>query len=139
MSSQEGRVAKLGINLLGSFQVFRGDQVLTKFKSNKVRAVLAYLVAEADSSHHRSSLAGLLWPEYPEKTARRNLRDILSNLRQAIGDREAQPPYLLITRQSLQFNPASACSSTPPAPARWICRFWMPPYRRGTAKGSKQR
>ncbi|MFB0533595.1 MAG: BTAD domain-containing putative transcriptional regulator, partial [Anaerolineae bacterium] len=36
-----------------------------------------------------------------------NLRYALSNLRRVIGDRTAEPPFLLITRDTLQFNAAS--------------------------------
>jgi hypothetical protein len=33
------------------------------FKSNKVRALLAYLAVEMDRPHRREVLAGLLWPQ----------------------------------------------------------------------------
>jgi hypothetical protein len=36
-----------------------------------------------------------------------NLRNALANLRTAIGDRHATPPFLLITRETIQFNTAS--------------------------------
>jgi serine/threonine protein kinase len=52
-------------------------------------------------------LAALLWPDLPEQAARSNLRRTLANLRKVIGDREATPPYLLISRQEIQFNDAS--------------------------------
>ena len=82
-------------------------QPVAGFKSNKVRALLAYLAVEADRPHRREVLAGLLWPEWPDREALSNLRYALSNLRRAIGDRTAAPPFLLITRDSLQFNAAS--------------------------------
>jgi len=62
---------------------------------------------EVERPHRRESLAGLLWPEMPERSARGNLRTALANLRQVIGDREAAPAYLEITRQTLRFNPES--------------------------------
>ena len=40
-------------------------------------------------------------------SARTNLRNALANLRTAIGDREADPPFLWITRDTLQFNAES--------------------------------
>jgi predicted ATPase/DNA-binding SARP family transcriptional activator len=52
-------------------------------------------------------LAGLLWPERSEHRARRNLRQTLFELRRAIGDHDASPPFLLITRDTIQFNPLS--------------------------------
>ena len=49
---------------------------------------------------------GLLWPDWPEPSASTNLRNALSNLRKAIGDREAASPVLLVDRETIQFNPA---------------------------------
>jgi len=92
---------------MGSFQVTLDGQPVKVFKSNRVRALLAYLAVEADRPHRRETLAGLLWPDWPDRDALSNLRYSLSDLRRAIGDREADPPFLLIMRDSLQFNPDS--------------------------------
>ncbi|MEJ2750953.1 MAG: winged helix-turn-helix domain-containing protein, partial [Anaerolineae bacterium] len=97
----------LSIRLLGPFQVELAGEPVTGFSSDKVRALLAYLATEADQPHRRDKLAGLLWPDSPQKTARTNLRRVLADLRKAIGDHQAHPPYLLITRQTIQFNSAS--------------------------------
>jgi DNA-binding SARP family transcriptional activator len=76
---------------------------VTGFKTNKVRALLAYLAVESDRPHQRRKLAALLWPELPESTALSNLRYTLANLRQVIGDRLSQPAYLKIEPQEIQF------------------------------------
>jgi DNA-binding SARP family transcriptional activator len=99
-------MSRLSLRFLGPFAVTLDDEPITRFESDKVRALLVYLAVEADRPHRRQELAGLLWPDWPERSARTNLRNTLSNLRQAIGDRQAEPPFLLITRESLQFNPA---------------------------------
>jgi DNA-binding SARP family transcriptional activator len=111
-------MAHLSLSLLGPFQVALDGQPVTGFKSNKVRALLAYLAVEADRPHRREVLAGLLWPDWPDRDALSNLRYALSNLRRVIGDRapaggraraggrDAQPPFLLVTRDTLQFNTA---------------------------------
>ena len=96
--------SSLSVRLLGPFQVTLDERPVTGFRSDKVRALLAYLVAEADRPHRREALAGLLWPEWPERTARTNLRRALADLRQVIGDHDATPPFLLITRQTVHFN-----------------------------------
>ena len=98
-------MARLKIFLLGSFQATLDSEPLTNFESDKARALLAYLAVEADLPHRRESLAGLLWPDTPEQTARTNLRSALANLRHVLHDHQAQPPYLLVTRQTIQFNP----------------------------------
>ena len=68
---------RLVLSLLGPFQVTLDGQPVTDFKSDKVRALLAYLAVEADRPHRREVLAGLLWPEMPDRQARSNLRDVL--------------------------------------------------------------
>ena len=62
---------------------------------------------ESDAPQRREKLAGLLWPDLPERTARSNLRHALAILRKAIGDYISEPPFLIITRQTIQFNLAS--------------------------------
>jgi DNA-binding SARP family transcriptional activator len=98
---------RLSLSLLGGFQVRLGDQPVTGFESNKVRALLAYLVLEYDRPHHREVLAGNLWPNQTDEAARANLRQALANLRKAIHDPGEQPPYLQINRETIRFNPHS--------------------------------
>lgn len=97
----------LALSLLGSFEVLLDGQPVVAFKSNKVRALLAYLAVEADRPHRRAALAALLWPDWPDREALSNLRYTLASLRQAIGDRTSTPPSLLITHDTVQFNRAS--------------------------------
>ncbi len=100
-------MAHLRLFLFQSFQVTLAGKPVTGFRSAKTQALLAYLAVEADRPHRREVLAGLLWPDQPDQVALHNLSQTLLNLRQAIGDREASPPFLSITRQNIQFNPAS--------------------------------
>lgn len=100
-------MAQLGIRFLGGYQVTRGSAPIDGFVSDKVRALLAYLVVESGHPHKREILAGLLWPDTPDTAALASLRNALANLRRVIGDREANPPYLLITSDTLQFNRSS--------------------------------
>ncbi len=97
----------LTLGVLGALQVTLPDGSTARFESDKTRALLAYLAVEADRPHRREALIGLLWPDDPEQTARHNLRQALFSLRQTIGDAAAQPPYLYITRDEIQFNTAS--------------------------------
>ncbi len=99
---------ELRIALLGSMQIVRGTTSVTDFEADAARALLAYLVMNPARPIPRRVLAGMLWPEWPDSDALRNLRSALYRLRQAIGDRDATPPYLTITRQTLQFNTESA-------------------------------
>ena len=87
-------MACLSLRVLGELRVLKDDVPIQAFESDKVRALLAYLAVEADHSHGREKLVGLLWPDYPEEAARHNLRQALFNLRVALGDHTAKPPYL---------------------------------------------
>ncbi len=100
-------MSPLSIRLLGSWQTSLNDQPLIGFESDKVRALLAYLAVESDHPHRREALAGLLWPERPEYNARRCLNQALCDLRRVVGDRTASFPLLIVTRQTVQLNPAS--------------------------------
>ncbi len=97
-------MAHLHLSLLGTFDAHMDGTSITNFEYDKVRALLAYLVVEADRPHRREILAGLLWPESSERAARQSLSQALFVLRRAIGDRVTAPPFLIITPQTLQFN-----------------------------------
>src|SRR5947199_6265347 len=99
-------MARLSLSFLGSPLVTLDGQPVTGFAYDKVRALLTYLAIEADRPHRRDALTGLLWPELPDSAARMNLRQALASLRHAIDDHSSTPPFLLITRETIQFNTA---------------------------------
>jgi len=99
-------MASLALSLLGSLQVtLDGDSV--PFRSDKERALLSYLAVEADRPHRREALAGLLWGELPEEAALNNLRKTLHRVRQVLSDEESDPPFLLVTPKTIQFQLAA--------------------------------
>src|SRR5687768_16592392 len=97
----------LSLALLGPLQLTLDARPVAGFAYDKVRALLVYLVVEADRPHRRDTLAELLWPEQPQRAARDSLRQALASLRQAIGDREARVAFLQISQAAVQFNAAS--------------------------------
>lgn len=110
-------MSRLALSLFGPFQVLLDGQVICGFRSDKTRALLAYLAVEEGRPHARAALAALLWPELPNATALYYLRNALSNLREALGDRGdeddaaatagAPPPILRSSRGTVQLNPAA--------------------------------
>ena len=98
----------LQIRLFGAPSITLADGSEIELSSEKARALLAYLAVEADQAHRREKLVGLLWPNFTEGSARANLRRALADLRLAIGDQQAMPPFLHITWETIQFNLASA-------------------------------
>jgi DNA-binding SARP family transcriptional activator len=102
-------MARLTLSLLGSFQLTLNGEAVTEWKSNKVRALLAYLATEAGRSFQRDTLGGLLWPDQSDRAARDNLRYALYHLRRTIGDGEAYSPLLAANRRSVQFIASDDC------------------------------
>ncbi len=101
-------MARLSVWLLGPFKAELDGDPLSGFRSNKVRALLAYLGIESHRPWARTTLAGLLWPDIPEKAALSNLRNALSNLRHVLGDTRADSTFLNISPSTIQFNPSAA-------------------------------
>ena len=131
---------------LTCFQAFNAivDNQPVRFRSAKDRALLVYLVVEGGRAHRRDALAGLLWPDEPEQRARRNLSTTLLNLRNALDDRERQPPLIEVETQTIAFNGPieqridvldfdQALRTVPQARARQP--FYMRSLHRTAAKG----
>jgi DNA-binding SARP family transcriptional activator/tetratricopeptide (TPR) repeat protein len=100
-------MSRLLIRLLGPFSAHLDGVPLTGFRSDKVRALLAYLAVEAHRPWTRAILADLLWPEFSEKAAQSNLRNTISNLRSVIGDQKVGIPFLTVDQETIRFNPDS--------------------------------
>ncbi|MCB8944564.1 MAG: tetratricopeptide repeat protein [Ardenticatenaceae bacterium] len=103
----------LSISLLGPFVAALGERPLYKFRTNKVQALLIYLVMEAEQVHRRETLMNLLWPDLPQPSAQVNLRQTIYRLRQAIPEVSPKKgkkavPFLIAERQTVQINPEAA-------------------------------
>ncbi|MBI5564789.1 MAG: AAA family ATPase [Chloroflexi bacterium] len=99
----------LSLSFLGGFEVALDGEPITAFGTDKVRALLAYLAIESARPHRRTELAALLWPDLPDIKAAHNLSQTLLRLRRALREPDArtpsdQPPVLLLTSQTIQFN-----------------------------------
>lgn len=97
----------LAIFLLGSLQVQLDARPVVGLDALKARALLAYLVTEADHPQRREVLAARLWPDSPDDLARRSLSQALFTIRRALADETNDPPFFLSTRDTIQFNPAN--------------------------------
>jgi predicted ATPase/DNA-binding SARP family transcriptional activator len=85
---------ELRVRVLGGVELAVSGRPLVELASAKATALLVYL-AVTGSGHSRSALAGLLWSDMPEPTARANLRLVLTKLRRVL------PEYLEVTRQEV--------------------------------------
>lgn len=98
----------LSLTFLGSFQVRLDDEPVTAFRSAKVQGLLVHLALGKQQPHAREVLATLFWPDEADAVAKKNLRQSLYQLRQVLGETASEEgSYLLVTRSTAQFNPAS--------------------------------
>ena len=97
----------LAISLLGTFSVTLDDVPLTTFATDKVRALLALLVVEANWPHRRDTLINLFWPNHPPAAGRNNLRQALFLLRHTLATSQGPTPHLRVTAKEVQFDPTS--------------------------------
>lgn len=91
----------LKLTLFGAPTITLGEQPLTGALTGKLLALFLYLAVTAAKGappHTRDALADLFWSELPQGQRRSNLRYLLSDLRQFVGD------YLVITPQTVCFN-----------------------------------
>jgi hypothetical protein len=72
----------LEVRLLGKFEATQ-DKNLIRISSPLAQSLFAYLLLNTETAYRRERLAGLLWPDSLEETARENLRHALWRLRKA--------------------------------------------------------
>jgi DNA-binding SARP family transcriptional activator len=96
-------LSKIRVRLLGGFEVWAGERQIAGFESQKVRALLAYLVCNRRRAFSRDLLAGMLWPERDGDAARHALRQAVYNLRSKLPDGGAT--LLQVTNAEIGFVP----------------------------------
>ncbi len=72
----------LRVTLFGGFGLERSGEAIAPPAGHKARLLLAYLLLHPRAEHERAFLAGLLWPDLPERAARRRLSQALWQVKQ---------------------------------------------------------
>ncbi|MCB0186866.1 MAG: hypothetical protein KDE31_21515, partial [Caldilineaceae bacterium] len=90
----------LQLKLLGGFQLYNNDDIISTFESARLQALLAYLVLHGAQRQSRQQLAYHFWPVSTESQARTNLRKLFLQLRRALPDAET---YLTFDNQTIQW------------------------------------
>lgn len=102
-------MSRVELRLLGGFEVRLGDSPVEGFESRKSRALLAYLALHRDRASERRMLASLLWSERPERSARRNLRQALHDLRRTLAGNGVVRGLFHGERGTVRLNPELDC------------------------------
>jgi DNA-binding SARP family transcriptional activator len=93
----------LEVRLLGNYDV-RLNGAPVEINSRPARLLLAYLVLMAGTPQPRDKVAGILWPDSDETSARGNLRQALWRLRKSIG-----PGCLSVDNTTVAFEDSPEC------------------------------
>jgi predicted ATPase/DNA-binding SARP family transcriptional activator len=94
------------VEMLGTFQAKSQDLTVSRFRTRRVAALLAFLSLHRNRLHFRDEIGEMLWPESDLQVSRRNLRQALLSLRHAL-----EPPplpsgsVLQVAQSRLQLNP----------------------------------
>src|SRR5438552_7513122 len=95
------------IELLGELRAVRADRGITRFRTQKTGALLAWLAYDLERLHRREALIEQLWPEHDPKAGRVSLKVALSSLRHQLEPPDVPPGAILVTdRFSARLNPA---------------------------------
>src|SRR5215217_7622308 len=92
----------LEVRLLGKFEIKRDGKPVA-ISSRPAQSLFAYLILSAGTAHRREKLAGMLWPDSLEETARDNLRHALWRIRKALRPK-TKVEYILTDDLSIAFN-----------------------------------
>ena len=82
--------------MLGGMHIIHGDRPIASYLSKKAQALFCYLVVSG-RPQSRDTLAGLFWSDFPQRRARANLRDTLSDLSRVLGR------HMEINRRTIAF------------------------------------
>lgn len=100
-------MATLHIHLFGQLRLFWQERPYPFKALPKVTPLLAHLLLQRDTPTPRDSLAFKLWPDATEKQAKGRLRRHLYDLRRALPPAPDDQPWLLVSPQTVQWNPAA--------------------------------
>ena len=91
-------VNQVKLQLFGAYQTVVDGEAIERYRSNKVQALLAFMVVEHEQNHPREALMALLWPDIAQKSAQVNLRQTLSRLRSLL------PGIVVSDRRTVQID-----------------------------------
>lgn len=96
------------IHLLGGLRVVSSERIITRFRTQKTAALLAYMAYHRGRSHVRDLLIEMFWPDSEQESGRHSLSLALSSLRNQL-----EPPgvsdgaVIIADRYSVELNPVA--------------------------------
>jgi len=100
-------MGNLRIDLLGGFTATYNNEAIKALEKARLQELLAYLMLHRHAPVSRQKLAYAFWPEASDKQARKNLRTLLSRLRQALPDAD---DFLVVDAQAVQWRADASCT-----------------------------
>src|SRR5512139_2407960 len=97
----------LRIQLFGSFQASADDTSLARLQTDRLQALLAYLVLQREQPQSRQQLAVTFWPDTTDAQSRTNLRTLIARLREALPDVDQ---HIAFDSQTVQWRCDSPCA-----------------------------
>lgn len=92
------------IDLFGGLRVTQGERVITRFRTTKTAALLAYLAGEVGRPRPRDELIEQLWPEAEPAAGRNSLSVALSSLRSQLEPPGSGACILTADRHTVGLN-----------------------------------
>ena len=92
---------------------------ITRFRTQKTAALLAYLACHTERAHRREELIDRFWPDADVEVGRISLRTALASLR-----RQLEPPHvtsnavLAASRTTVRLEPRAVVTDIGPLPSR---------------------
>src|SRR5579871_2410715 len=93
------------VELFGELRLVQADQTITRFRTQKVAAVLAYLALYIRQGHTREEIVDRFWPEMDLDAGRNNLSTLLVSLRRQLEPMGVpQGSVLMADRRNVRLN-----------------------------------
>src|SRR5579859_3768605 len=120
------------IQLFGGLRLRQAERTITRFRTQKIGALLAYLAYFRLRAHPRETLIDMLWPDAEPESGRHSLSLALSSLRHLL-----EPPgvpsgtVIVADRLTVELNPAAFLTD--------VAQFEAALRNAAQAKSDKQR
>jgi adenylate cyclase len=113
----------LRLTLFGGFSLAAADGAEIPLKSQKAKALIAYLALPAGKSRSREEIMALLWSDRGEAQARASLRQVLTGLRKDLGAEATAA--LNITDDAVSLDPGNVTVANATAGEELLAGFHL--------------